>query len=178
MKCAATGRCGFGIAKHSASPCSFERCRNIIAAWSFAVRSLACSASRLASAVSWFSNPTIWRFVFRRLVSSRDDLIPTTSSPATPIVTRTPPVMAQNFCHGNMAAGRLISSQNSTTSWRYSAIKPITTNAVKKNSQNPSASKQFSEALAALSSADKSIDRYERRKNAEAPTQDRTTERR
>lgn len=123
-----------------------------------------CSASLSFAEALSFRKLSIWWFVFRSPVSSRDDSIPTISSPATPVVTRTPPVMAQNFCHGNMAAGRLISSQNSTTSWRYSAIKPITTSAVKKNSQNPSPSKEFSDALAALSSADKSIDRYERRK--------------
>ena len=88
----------------------------------------------------------------------------TINSPATPTVTRIPPVMAQNFCHGNIAAGRHNSSQNSTTSCRYSTTSPTTTSAVEAKSQNASESSDLSKALAAAWSADRSIDKFERKK--------------
>lgn len=58
--------------------------------------------------------------------------------------------------------GHLTSARNSPASCQYSSNSPMTTTAVASSRSRPQRSSDFSSALEALSSADKSIEHYER----------------
>jgi len=120
-------------------------------------RSLASSASLRASAAFPLSrDSTLW-VVVRSFVSTPDDLIATTSSPTTPTVINKPPTRVRSFLRSNDLV-----LKSSTNSCRYSITKPTTTVAVETQSQNVNESSRESSALAALSNADRSMERYDR----------------
>ncbi len=143
----------------------------IVADASSSLLSIASAFSPTASASSWAvlaevaASPaacvnlvSIWCRMFRRSPSTREASYETRSSPATPIVTRIPPISPFKFVHGNLAIGQRTSTQKCFTSSQYSTTSPITTIAVESNNISPQKSSDSSRALEALSSADSSIE--------------------
>jgi len=93
----------------------------------------------------------------RSFVSTREALYVNPNSPATPTVTRIPPVSPQNFLQGNVAAGLRNPPIKSPTGSQYSITKPITTTKVAPSIDHPQQSSEDSSVRETLSSAEGSI---------------------
>ena len=124
----------------------------------------ATAAEVFASSAYFVNRATICWLLSRSLVSTLDAWYVNPNSPATPTVTNSPPNNSQNFPEGKTAAGRCHSPKKLQTGSQYSKNSPTTTIAVEQSSRIPQKSSDLSNALEVLSSADRSIERFERRK--------------
>src|ERR1039457_7117480 len=140
--------------------CSAFKSRGIITDCNRAVVFSASLARTSASAACLFSSPSIScvaDLISTWLLEARDWYH---SSPATPTVTRIPPVISKIFFHGNGGLF-LISFMTSLNGCQYSTMSPTTTSNVEMAIQYSKESSEVSSALTLLSRADRSIEHYE-----------------